>query len=225
MQVDILASGSSGNATVLDREILVDCGISYKALQEYRDSLKLVLLTHEHSDHFRDGTIYSLAKDRPTIRFATPPYLVVRLVQCGVSKCNIDVLEYEKWTRYTEQLAVKMFDLPHGSYAKNLQRNIPVQNVGYKLQIGKNKVIYATDTNSLECIEAKGYDLYLVEANYSERELAERVAEATRNGEFTHEKYSRLNHLSKEECDKWLAKNMGDKAQMVYMHKSKYAKY
>ena len=225
MQVDILTSGSSGNATIINGEILIDCGMSYSALEEYKDSLKLVLLTHAHSDHFRESTIQKLAKERPTVRFATPTYLVAKLVQCGVRKSNIDVLEYEKWTRYTESLAVKMFDLPHGSYAKNVQKNIAVENVGYKLEIGKNKIIYATDTSSMDGVKAKGYDLYLIEANYSERELAERVAEATRNGEFTHEKYSRLNHLSKEKCDAWLAKNMGENGQIVYMHKSKYAKY
>ena len=50
MTYDILATGSSGNAVVINGEILIDCGVPMKKLREsgYIKSLNLVLLTHAH---------------------------------------------------------------------------------------------------------------------------------------------------------------------------------
>ena len=54
-----------------------------------------------------------------------------------------------------------------------LYHNVP--NCGYKIYFDDEKLLYATDTNTLEGIEAKGYDLYMIEANYTDEEMAERI--------------------------------------------------
>lgn len=61
MRISVLASGSSGNATVVEANghcILIDCGISYRQLGMRLKQvgvavtqIEAVLLTHEHSDH------------------------------------------------------------------------------------------------------------------------------------------------------------------------------
>ena len=43
---NIIATGSKGNAVVIDQKILIDCGVSFKALSKVYRALKLVLLTH-----------------------------------------------------------------------------------------------------------------------------------------------------------------------------------
>lgn len=63
IHVSILASGSKGNAAVVEGpkgSVLLDCGISRKALRERArevgcnlDNIKAILLTHEHSDHVK----------------------------------------------------------------------------------------------------------------------------------------------------------------------------
>ena len=53
---NIIATGSKGNAVVIDQKILIDCGVSFKALSKVYRALKLVLLTHIHSDHFQPTT-------------------------------------------------------------------------------------------------------------------------------------------------------------------------
>ena len=45
---NIIATGSKGNAVVIDQKILIDCGVSFKALSKVYRALKLVLLTHIH---------------------------------------------------------------------------------------------------------------------------------------------------------------------------------
>ena len=42
MNYKIIESGSSGNATVVEDIILIDCGVSFKKLRNYYKNLKLV---------------------------------------------------------------------------------------------------------------------------------------------------------------------------------------
>ena len=80
IHLHVLASGSKGNATLVEGPegfVLVDCGVSYKALRERAAELGLdlervvaVLVTHEHGDHTKglpvlakriDGPMYATA--------------------------------------------------------------------------------------------------------------------------------------------------------------------
>ncbi len=49
MEYEIISSGSQGNAVVINKNILIDVGVSFKALKNVYKDLKLVLLTHIHS--------------------------------------------------------------------------------------------------------------------------------------------------------------------------------
>ena len=90
MKYRIINSGSDGNAIILNDEILLDCGVSFKQLEPYYKKLKLVCITHVHKDHCLPSTIKRLAKERPTLRFLCGDYLVDTLIICGVKKENID---------------------------------------------------------------------------------------------------------------------------------------
>ena len=148
MNYRIIESGSSGNATIVENIILIDCGVSFKKLKDYYQELKLVLLTHIHSDHFNKTTLKKLAKERPTLRFGCCEWLVKDLIKCGVDKRNIDVYDNISSFKYSDNLIVTTFDLQHD-----------VLNCGYKLFVNDKKYFYPTDTNSLENIEAKNYDM------------------------------------------------------------------
>ena len=76
MNYKIINTGSDGNATVLEGIILIDCGVSFKKLNECYKQLKIVLLTHIHQDHFNKKTISKLAIERPTLRFVCCKWLV-----------------------------------------------------------------------------------------------------------------------------------------------------
>lgn len=94
MQYDIIGTGSSGNAVVINKSILIDCGMSYKAIEPYAKDLKLVLLTHEHSDHFKQSSVNALARDRPTLRWGCCQWMVKLLLETGVDIRQIDVYEH-----------------------------------------------------------------------------------------------------------------------------------
>lgn len=200
----VINSGSDGNATVLENIILIDCGISFKKLENYYKKLKIVLLTHKHGDHFNKATIKKLAYERPTLRFACCEWLVDSLVKCGVNKKNIDVIEIGKKYNYKifQIVAIKLYH--------------DVLNCGYRIFINNKKIIYATDTKTLDGISAKKYDLYLIEGNYeSEEELHNRATD-----EY-YEKRVKETHLSKVQATEWLMKNMGENSKYVFMHEHK----
>ena len=201
----IISTGSKGNAVVLNDIILIDCGVSFKALTDVYKQIKIVLLTHIHSDHFNRTTLRLLAERRPTLRFACCEWLVPELCSCGVDKPNIDVLEIGKIYDYG---AFKVSPV-------KLYHDVP--NCGYRLFFGKEKAFYATDTSTLAGITAKDYDLYLIEANHEEGEIEKRISEKKANGEFAYELRARKNHLSKEQCDAWVYENIGN-GEYVYLH-------
>ena len=49
MEYEIISTGSQGNAVVVNKHILIDVGVSFKALKNVYKDLKLVLLTHIHT--------------------------------------------------------------------------------------------------------------------------------------------------------------------------------
>ena len=75
-----------------------------------------------------------------------------------------------------------------------------------------------TDTKTIEGISAKNYDLYLVEANYKENELEERIKQKQLQGDFTYEWRVKATHLSEEQCVEFLLNNMGKNSEYVFMH-------
>lgn len=186
---------------------MIDCGVPYIALSKAYEKLKLVLLTHIHSDHFNARTIKKLARERPTLRFGCCEWIVSSLVECGVNKGNVDVLEMGKWHEYNTFLKLSPVKLCHD-----------VPNCGYKVHITGEKLFYATDTNSLNGIDAKLYDLYLIEANYEHDEINKRISAKEIAGEYAYERNVLKNHLSKAAADDFIYRNIGTNGEYVYLH-------
>lgn len=207
MDYQIISTGSKGNAVVINKQILIDCGVPFQALHQCYKDILLVLLTHRHSDHFNKSTLRKLALERPTVRFGCCEWLVQELLDCGVPRTQIDVYTPEFCFVYQGIFTIKPCILIH---------NVP--NCGYHIWQGEASLFYATDTNSLKGIEAKVYDLYMVEANYTEVGILERIKEKENQGLHCYEYDVLNNHLSREKADNWLYENMGPNSQYVYIH-------
>lgn len=70
-------------------------------------------------------------------------------------------------------------------------------------------------------IVAKDYSLYLIESNYQEDDLEQRIIEKTAAGQYCYELNVASRHLSHEECSEWLMQNMGQKSEYVLLHQHK----
>ena len=206
MNYKIISSSSTGNAVIIKDIILVDCGVSFKKLEKYYKELKIVLLTHIHTDHFKKETLKKLAQERPTLRFACCQWLLKPLIECGVSRSNIDVLEIGKKYDYRLFKVVPI----------KLYHDVP--QCGYRIMFDNKKILYATDTRTLEGIIAKNYDLYLIEGNYDEDEIQERIKIKQQKGVYAYEFRAKDTHLSKQQATNFLLENMGDNSEYVFMH-------
>lgn len=206
MTYNIISTGSKGNAVVINDQILIDCGVPYKLLKSTLKNLQLVLLTHVHSDHFKPATVRALHRERPTLRFGCCEWMVWPMLEAGVDKRVIDVYGPTRWFSYWG-FSIKPVPLFH---------NVP--NCGYRIWIGGEDIFYATDTGTLDDIEAKDYDLYMIEANHTRAELEERIAEKQAKGEFSYEISAASNHLSQEQAEDWLYQQMGPNSKYVFLH-------
>jgi ribonuclease BN (tRNA processing enzyme) len=207
MEYRIISTGSKGNAVILNDEILIDCGVPYKSIKPYVKGLKLVLLTHIHSDHFKPETIRKLANERPTLRFGCGKWLLSSVIACGVRKTKIDIYIPNTKNQYTDDLQLIMIPLKHN-----------VSNCGYKIYLKGEKVFYATDCNNLDGIDAPGYDYYMIEANYEDEEIWERIRQKEETGQYCYEYQVLNNHLSKKKADEFIIANAESNSRFVYLH-------
>ena len=206
IQAKVISSGSEGNAVIYNNQIMVDCGVTLKALEEVKRSLKIVLLTHKHSDHLKIRTLQRLQAERPTLRVACGDFLLEELPCIK----NIDVLQVGKIYDYG---AFKVSPV-------KLYHDVP--NFGWRIFLPNGqKIFHATDTVHLEGITAKGYDLYAIEHNYCEEYIQEAIEEARANGEYTHA-YGNINtHLSIQQARAFIETNRKDSSEVLELHKSR----
>lgn len=202
----VISSGSEGNAVIYNNAIMVDCGVSLKALSEVKRSLKIVLLTHKHSDHLKIRTLQRLQAERPTLRVACGDFLLEELPCIK----NIDVLQVGKIYDYG---AFKVSPV-------KLYHDVP--NFGWRIFLPNGqKIFHATDTVHLEGITAKGYDLYAIEHNYCEEYIQQAIEEAHAKGEYTHA-YGNINtHLSIQQARAFIEANRKESSEVLELHKSR----
>lgn len=217
MTFDVIATGSSGNAVVINSTIMIDCGVPFKALDEVKKDLRLVLLTHIHGDHFRPRTVRALHKERPALRWGCCEWMVGPLLEAGVDKRVIDVYDPDlpAFLMYGPTLSIRPQRLVHD-----------VPNCGYHMIFTpeherRERLFYATDTATLDGVDAAGYDWYLVEANHTREELEARARAKMEAGEYAYEVRAAANHLSQEQALDWLYRQMGPQSQYVFLHQHK----
>ena len=202
----VISSGSEGNAVIYNNAIMVDCGVTLKSLEAVKRSLKIVLLTHKHSDHLKIRTLQRLQAERPTLRVACGDFLLEELPCIK----NIDVLQVGKIYDYG---AFKVSPI-------KLYHDVP--NFGWRVLLPNGqKIFHATDTVHLEGISAKGYDLYAIEHNYCEEYIQQAIEEARANGEYTHA-YGNINtHLSIQQARAFIEANRKESSEVLELHKSR----
>lgn len=210
MTCNIIATGSKGNAVLLGEEILIDCGVRWKHLTPHSQRIRLVLMTHQHGDHFCKSAVKKLADERPLLRWACGEWMVPLLREQGVAADRIDRIAEGQGMEYPGLCTVKLQSTVHD-----------VPNCCWHIDKGGFKAFFATDCGTLEGIEAKGYGLYMIEANHGTEELRQRAAIKQARGEYSYELRAAHNHLSVEQANEWLMNNAEDWSRIVYLHQHK----
>lgn len=211
MKYNIIGSSSKGNAIIVEDKILLDCGVTYIKLKSYLKDIKLIFISHIHKDHLLPTTIKKIAYNFPTIKFLTGSNDVVKkLVECGVSKKNIFLLNEGK--KYDlGLLRVRLVYLFHD-----------VPNYGLKWEIGGKRGIYLVDTEKVDHIVAQDYDLYLIESNYKDEILEYHKQICENDDEMYYLDRVDKTHLSYSKANDFLINNMGSNSVFEYIHQSSY---
>lgn len=195
MNINIIGTGSTGNAILLCDSVLIDVGLPYKSLSEYAQQINVVLLTHIHGDHFNSSAIRSLYIDNENIKFCCGDFLEQSLVDLGISKNRIIVLELGKNYKVGD-VTFSPVSLPHD-----------VKNFGYRVMQNGHKHIHATDCANLDGISAKNYDSATVEANHDLTAAQKIIEEKKLSGEFCHLNRAIRTHLSVDKAIKFITDN------------------
>ena len=202
--IDCFASGSSGNLYRVDdgrTRILIECGIGLKEIQEHLgfslSACAACLITHEHKDHSK------AVKD-----------LLLRGVPCYMSRGTAQALQAEeepcveiiadKETRRIGSWNVTAFGVQHDAK----------EPLGFLLDNGEDRVLYATDTYYLR-YRFPPCTVLLVECNHSYEIVDRRVKE----GKLDRTLARRLvkSHMSLENFIEFLQANDMSRVRQIYL--------
>lgn len=205
MKYYFLASGSSGNATILINDnneiLLIDCGISINEITSkiislgYKiEDIKKVLITHMHVDHVKSIRAFDL-KD------------VYIHVDSQMNEANL----FDYYQTF-EVLGFKILTLPasHDSLG----------TTGFLIEYNNEKMAYITDTGYVhENIQRliNNCDIYCIESNHDPRMLM-----LTNRPRFLKQRILSPNgHLSNQDCAYVLGNVIGPRCKEInFLHRS-----
>ncbi|MDF2698840.1 MAG: fold metallo-hydrolase [Haloplasmataceae bacterium] len=169
MKVTILASGSKGNATLIETnetKILLDVGLSYKNLvlklieiNVGINEIDAIFITHEHIDHIK-GLDTLIKKNNINIYLSHGTYeAIVTHRKFGVTYEYFNICKSDQMIKINN-LDVIPFLISHDA----------LEPFGYVLYEGKKKLVYLTDTGYISQVneeKIKDADIYIIEANHN----------------------------------------------------------
>lgn len=209
VKVDLISTGSKGNCLIYEDEVMVDFGVSYKYLVGHLTDVKYILLTHCHSDHYRQATLKRLVKELPNV-----------VILCGLwFKPILECLEMPSTVKIIYCEPNKWYKIGNVMFC-----GVPlfhdVLNFGWRIVVNGQKIFHATDTVKLDGISAIGYSLYAVEAHHITSIIDKTIEDKQNAGLFCYEVGSKKSHLSEEDCDKWISENRGEYSEVLKLHYS-----
>lgn len=215
MKLTVLASGSGGNATLLeinDKTVLIDAGISYRQLVSRLDqvgktlhSLDYVFLTHEHTDHIV-GLLTIVNKLHPRVYMTKGTYANLPLrIRANLDKSLVNFVVYNQDLGLDGFIATSI-----ESYHDALEP------CGYRFSADGKSIVYLTDTGYFpeqrfnDIINA---DLYMLESNHD----PELLLESERPWLLKKRILDDHGHLSNEDSAYLLTKVFGEKTKTIVL--------
>jgi ribonuclease BN (tRNA processing enzyme) len=155
MNYNIISSGSKGNCVIIQGvsgDVMIDCGVPFRSIKKHLYTVKYLLLTHTHSDHINRKTIQLIAEEFPKIKIIGN-HEVHQVWNCNYIANAGYRIETDDYTFYP-------FECLHD-----------VLCYGYVWEMEGKRIIYCTDTGSLENAPDFQYDYFFLESNHDEQKL------------------------------------------------------
>lgn len=152
MKYKIVSSGSKGNCVIINENIMVDCGVPFKEIKNDLYGIKYLIITHIHSDHLNLKTLTQISSQFPRIKI---------------------IGNYEVHQVFpVHMIANEGFDIKTDDYIFTpFLAEHDVLCYGYTWEHEGKKIIYCTDTSTLEHAPAGSYDYLFLESNHDEQKL------------------------------------------------------
>jgi phosphoribosyl 1,2-cyclic phosphodiesterase len=215
MKVKVLASGSKGNATIIetdDCKILIDIGLSYRTLKNKLeevninvDEIDALFITHEHSDHIK-GMQTFIKKHNINIYMSKGTHsAVVYGKGIGETYQHFNILNVDDEI-YVKDVFITPFLVSHDAQ----------EPFGYVVLAEGKKVVYLTDTgyvseaneNKIKCA-----DVYILETNHN----VELLMCTNRPWHLKQRILGDFGHLCNEDALHMLNRVRGDNTKYVYL--------
>lgn len=200
LKYEVIASGSRGNAVVIG-DVLIDVGIPFMKLRDHLYNVKTILVTHYHLDHINGNTVKAIRRVFPWIKWVGN-FQVAQFI-------DIDMICNPGFPIVIGEKEFIPFVCPHGD----------VECTGFTWWDNGKRIIYATDTSSLDYAPDGPYDYLFLESNHDELKI-KAIKEGRKPDQF-HLLDGPLRHLSTQECKKFYYYNRRSReSKLIELHKS-----
>ncbi|WGH50136.1 beta-lactamase superfamily domain protein [Enterococcus phage Phi_Eg_SY1] len=163
IEYKIISSGSVGNAVKLTFQngikMMIDIGLSYKALKNELQDCHLLFVSHIHSDHLNVGCYNQIRKNQPWVKVIACEEVNELVISKG--KKPVDIIVTHGSEIEVSGVKCTFLDAPH-----------EVQNLGIIGESDGQTFLYSTDLMTTFAFSeyldnvGKTIDLLLLEANY-----------------------------------------------------------
>lgn len=215
--VQILGTGSTGNAVLIDDCILLDCGLGVRKLMPYLTNVRHLFITHRHGDHLNISVLKNIAKKispsiiRHGLHVNADCYELIEKKDPDLAELieaerltGSSHLEFEvKGTKYS----VDTYPLYHD-----------VENQGFVITKNGKTLIHATDTSTMKDAPKGQYDMILVEGNYDESKLVEYLN--SQDHDVRYRAARNLRHLSIQAHENFVKSHSHTDTIAVMLHES-----
>lgn len=147
----IIKSGSSGNAIRVEN-VMFECGVPFKDMEEELYKVRYLIITHKHSDHLNMTTYKRIRRKFPRIKFIAN-WSVASVVPIDEITGDSTTIETKDWT-------IESFPAVH---------DVPCH--GYVLKKDGLNILYITDTSTMEHAPDYKYDYFFMESNHDESKI------------------------------------------------------
>lgn len=215
--VQILGTGSTGNAVLIDDCILLDCGMGVRKLMPYLTNVRHLFITHRHSDHLNISVLKNIAKKispsiiRHGLHVNSDCYDLIALKAPDLA----EIIETDRLTG-SSKLDFEVRGVRYEIETYPLYHD--VENQGFVIRKNGKTLIHATDTSTMQDAPKGQYDMILVEGNYDESKLIEYLSSDDR--EVRYRAARNLRHLSIQAHENFVKSHSHKDTIAIMLHES-----
>ena len=202
---EVIKSGSTGNCVKI-HDVMVDCGVPFKDIQDHLYDIKYLLITHSHTDHVKETTLNRIKKLFPKITIIGN-YEINELF-------GVDIIVNDGYPVVTMDYTFYPFEVLHDVLCYGYYWTTPYTE-------DEVRILYCTDAQDMPSFfqeEGIPIDLFFLESNHD----VKKVQAASTGGKFGYNvMLGARRHLNHDQAKLFYYMNRRDKeAEWVELHRS-----